>query len=137
MDVAEEILSARSSHQELIEESQRLRQEFDHNVIKLRVTLERTKAVTAADRVWLNGSKVSITPENRATETHLLDSLTRREVEVLRLIAEGKSSKEVAKELGMAFRTAVCHRYRIFQKLKVHETASVVRLAVRAGLIHA
>jgi DNA-binding NarL/FixJ family response regulator len=137
MDVAEEILSARSSHQELIEESQRLRQEFDHNVIKLRVTLERTKAVTAADWVWLNGSKVSITPENSATETHLLDSLTRREVEVLRLIAEGKSSKEVAKELGMAFRTAVCHRYRIFQKLKVHETASVVRLAVRAGLIHA
>jgi DNA-binding NarL/FixJ family response regulator len=137
MDVAEEILSARSSHQELIEESQRLRQEFDHNVIKLRVTLERTKAVTAADWVWLNGSKVSITPENSAAETHLLDSLTRREVEVLRLIAEGKSSKEVAKELGMAFRTAVCHRYRIFQKLKVHETASVVRLAVRAGLIHA
>jgi DNA-binding NarL/FixJ family response regulator len=119
MDVAEEILSARSSHQEL------------------RVTLERTKAVTAADWVWLNGSKVSITPENSATETHLLDSLTRREVEVLRLVAEGKSSKEVAKELGMAFRTAVCHRYRIFQKLKVHETASVVRLAARAGLIHA
>jgi DNA-binding NarL/FixJ family response regulator len=99
--------------------------------------LERIKAVTAADWVWLNESKVSITPENSATKTHLLDSLTRREVEVLRLIAEGKSSKEVAKELGMAFRTAVCHRYRIFQKLKVHETASVVRLAVRAGLIHA
>jgi DNA-binding NarL/FixJ family response regulator len=130
-------LNARSSHRELIEESRRLRQEFDQNVIKLRVTLERTKAVTAAQWIWPDGSKVSTASQSSTAETRLLDGLTRREVQVLRLIAEGKSSKEVALELGMAFRTAVCHRYRIFQKLRVHETASVVRLAVRAGLIQA
>jgi len=134
---AERILNARSSHRELIEESRRLRQEFDQNVIKLRVTLERTKAVTAAQWIWPDGSKVSTASQSSTAETRLLDGLTRREVQVLRLIAVGKSSKEVALELGMAFRTAVCHRYRIFQKLRVHETASVVRLAVRAGLIQA
>ena len=65
----------------------------------------------------------------------MLEQLTPREREVLRLIAEGKSSKAVAHTLGISFRTAVCHRYRIFKKLELHETASLVRLAVRAGLV--
>ena len=128
-------MSAPSSHQELIQESQRVRQEFDQNVTKLRVTLERTKAVAAGEWIRPEWSEDALASENSASEAHLLDGLTPREVEVLRLVAEGKSSNEIAKELGMAFRTAVCHRYRIFQKLNVHETASVVRLAVRAGLI--
>ena len=123
------------SHEELIQESQRLRHEFDQNVVKLRITLERAKAVAAGEWIGPEQSKVAPAAEESAAETHLLDGLTRREVEVLRLVAEGKSSKEIAVELGMAFRTAVCHRYRIFQKLNVHEIASVVRLAVRAGLI--
>lgn len=131
-----EIVGALSSHQQLIEESQRLRQEFDRNVIKLQATLERTKAVAAGNWNWPERSEAAPAAEDGAPpEAHLLDSLTPRETEVLRLVAEGKSSKEIAVELGMAFRTAVCHRYRIFQKLNVHEIASVVRLAVRAGLI--
>lgn len=60
--------------------------------------------------------------------------LTSRELQVLRLIASGKSSKQVAGELGIAFRTVVCHRYRIFQKLGVHNTAELVMFAVRAGM---
>ena len=135
MDPAGETVDVPLSQQELIQESQRLRQEFDRNVIKLRMTLERTKVVTAREWIWPGSSEATPASENNAFETRLLDSLTPREVEVLRLVAEGKSSKEIAVELGMAFRTAVCHRYRIFQKLNVHETASVVRLAVRAGLI--
>lgn len=123
------------SPRELIEESQRLRDEFDRNLVRLRMTMEKTKAVTAPEWIWPDGVEAAPATQSEASGTHLLDSLTRREVEVLRLIAEGRSSKEIAAELGMAFRTAVCHRYRIFQKLKVHETASVVRIAVRAGLI--
>lgn len=137
IDLAGEILSNGFSEQALIEQSRRLRQEFDHNVVKLRITLERAKAVAAAEWICPERSEAPAAPANSPAETHLLDDLTPREVEVLRLIAEGKSSKEVAGQLGMAFRTAVCHRYRIFQKLRVHETASVVRLAVRAGLIQA
>ena len=62
-------------------------------------------------------------------------SLTPREVEVLRLIATGKSSKQVAYELGMSFRTAVSHRYRIFQKLGVTKAAELVIRAAQMGLV--
>lgn len=118
----------------LILESQRVREEFHQNVAQLRTTLELTRTAVARPP-WTESVESSRTAPAGNSESHLLDVLTPREIEVLRLIAEGKSSKEIASELGMAFRTAVCHRYRIFQKLKVHETASVVRLAVRAGLV--
>ena len=62
-------------------------------------------------------------------------AITSREREVLRLIACGKSSKQIAKELGIAFRTSVCHRYRIQKKLKAHNTADLTRAAIRMGLI--
>jgi len=130
-------ISRSLSPQELVEESRRLRQEFEENVVKLQTTMEKTRAAAATQGIWRDDWKAAPAMENGDSEAHLLDDLTRREVEVLRLIAEGRSSKEIATELGMAFRTAVCHRYRIFQKLKVHETASVVRLAVRAGLVRA
>ena len=129
-------LSSEFTLPKLIQESQRVREEFHLNVVKLRLTLEKTKAVTAAFE-WPEISEPQAPAAGESVDPQLLKDLTRREVEVLRLIAEGKSSKEIAVALGMAFRTAVCHRYRIFQKLKVHETASVVRLAVRAGLIKA
>jgi DNA-binding NarL/FixJ family response regulator len=61
-------------------------------------------------------------------------SLTARERQVLRCIAEGSSTKEVATKLGIRFKTAACHRHRIMQKLKVHETASLVRIAIRSGV---
>jgi DNA-binding NarL/FixJ family response regulator len=64
-----------------------------------------------------------------------LASLTRREVAVLTLIAEGYSSKEVAHKLGITFKTACCHRFNLMQKLKVREVASLVRIAIRCGLI--
>ena len=63
------------------------------------------------------------------------DPLTGREHQVLQLIAEGKSTKEVASLLGLSVRTADSHRTRIMQKLEIHETASLVRYAIRSGLI--
>jgi two-component system response regulator NreC len=62
-------------------------------------------------------------------------SLTERERQVLVLIAEGKSTKEAAARLGISYKTADSHRSRILEKLGVHETASMVRYAIRAGLI--
>jgi DNA-binding CsgD family transcriptional regulator len=55
----------------------------------------------------LNGSK----PANRGVA---VEKLTRRELEVLRHIAEGKSTKQVAATLGITFKTAACHRYRVW-----------------------
>jgi len=63
------------------------------------------------------------------------DPLTSREREVLQLVAEGKSTKEVAGLLGISFKTAESHRTRILKKLDLHETAGLVRYAVRRGLI--
>ncbi|HSQ05979.1 MAG TPA: LuxR C-terminal-related transcriptional regulator [Burkholderiales bacterium] len=62
-------------------------------------------------------------------------SLSKRERQVLTLIVDGKSSKEIAAELGISFKTAVTHRASIMSKLDVHEIASVVREAIRRGLV--
>jgi two-component system, NarL family, response regulator NreC len=63
------------------------------------------------------------------------DPLTARERQVLQLIAEGKSTKDVASLLGVSVKTAESHRSRLMQKLDIHETASLVRYAVKRGLI--
>jgi len=65
----------------------------------------------------------------------LVFALTERERQVLVLIAEGRSTKEAAARLGISYKTADSHRSRILEKLGVHETASMVRYAIRAGLI--
>ena len=64
-------------------------------------------------------------------------ALTERERQVLVLIACGKSTKQAAAQLGISYKTADSHRSRILEKLGVHETASMVRYAIRAGLIEA
>jgi two-component system response regulator NreC len=63
------------------------------------------------------------------------DPLSIRERQVLQLIAEGKSTKDVASLLGISVKTAESHRTRLMQKLDIHETASLVRYAIRRGLI--
>jgi two-component system, NarL family, response regulator NreC len=63
------------------------------------------------------------------------DSLSVRERQVLKLIAEGKSTKDVASVLGISAKTVETHRSRLMLKLDIHETASLVRYAVRLGLI--
>ena len=62
------------------------------------------------------------------------DLLTPRERQVLRLIAVGHSTKQVAGFLGVSFKTAESHRTRLMRKLDIHETAGLVRYAVRRGL---
>jgi DNA-binding NarL/FixJ family response regulator len=65
------------------------------------------------------------------------DPLTDRERQVLQLVAEGKTTKEVAEVLGLSVKTADSHSTRIMQKLEIHETASLVRYAIRRGFIKA
>jgi DNA-binding CsgD family transcriptional regulator len=62
-------------------------------------------------------------------------ALTARECEVLALIAEGKTTKEVAWTLGIKFKTGACHRPRILGKLHAHNTADMTRDAISMGLI--
>ncbi len=64
-----------------------------------------------------------------------LDRLTMREREVLQLLAEGRSNKEVAARLGISPRTAETHRTNIMHKLKLHSIGELVRFAIRNRVI--
>jgi len=75
----------------------------------------------------------AITPDDEAVR--MVFSLTERERQVLVLVASGKSTKETAAQLGISYKTADSHRSRILEKLGIHETASMVRYAIRSGLI--
>jgi len=63
------------------------------------------------------------------------DPLSPRERQVLQLVAEGMSSKDVATQLGISPKTAESHRARIMEKLDIHDVAGLVRYALRRGLI--
>lgn len=63
------------------------------------------------------------------------DPLSGRERQVLQLVGEGKSTKDIATHLGISVKTAESHRARLMKKLDIHETASLVRYAIRTGLI--
>ena len=70
------------------------------------------------------------------TNSHIMpDPLTPRERQVLRLVAEGKTSKESANLLHISTKTAETHRSRIMSKLDIHEVTGLVRYAIRRSLI--
>ena len=69
--------------------------------------------------------------EQRDTE---LDKISGREREVLQLIAEGKSSAEVAELLHISVRTVDTHRHNIMTKIDVHSIAGLTKFAIRHGL---
>lgn len=61
--------------------------------------------------------------------------LTSRQREVLQLLAEGKSMKEVAAVLDLAPRTVAAHKYQLMQQLKVKSTAELIQYAVKHGIV--
>ena len=68
-------------------------------------------------------------------EVDSLELLTDRERQVLRLIAEGKTNKEIAKCLSISKSTVNIHRTNIMQKLDIHDTAGLVRYSMEKGII--
>ena len=63
------------------------------------------------------------------------EPLTQRERQVLQLVAEGKTTKEVARVLEISVKTAESHRTRVMEKLDIHDIAGLVRYAIRRGMI--
>lgn len=61
--------------------------------------------------------------------------LTSRELEVLQLVAEGRSNKEVASDLNISIKTVEKHRHNLMEKLDLHDTAGITRYAIAAGII--
>ncbi|HXZ78646.1 MAG TPA: response regulator transcription factor [Terriglobales bacterium] len=64
-----------------------------------------------------------------------IPGLTAREREIVKLLAEGKTSKEVAATLGMSVKTAETHRGNLMRKLKLHSVSELVLYAVRNGIV--
>jgi DNA-binding NarL/FixJ family response regulator len=62
------------------------------------------------------------------------DPLTSREREIVQRIAEGQTTKEIAAHLGLSVKTVESHRINLMRKLNIHETATLVRYAIRRGL---
>jgi DNA-binding NarL/FixJ family response regulator len=63
------------------------------------------------------------------------DPLTPRERQVMQLVAEGSTTKEVAKVLNISFKTAESHRNHIMKKLGIHDVVALMRHAIQAGLV--
>jgi DNA-binding NarL/FixJ family response regulator len=93
-----------------------------HNVMRGRIYLSPGISQAVVDAL-----------ANKSGQT--LAQLSRRERQVLQLIGEGKSTKEVATLLRIGVKTAESHRSRLMQKLDIHEVASLVRYAIRMGVI--
>jgi DNA-binding NarL/FixJ family response regulator len=109
-------------------------------VIKSQTAGDLLRAIdeVAANRVYLSPSIASVVVNAyRHKDGVETVPLTLREREVLQLIAEGQRTKQIAARLGISVKTAESHRTRIMKKLDVHDTASLVRYAIRRGLISA
>jgi two-component system, NarL family, response regulator NreC len=109
-------------------------------VLKNQVASDLLEAIRQVSRgqVYLSpGVSAAVMEAYRSKSERGKDPLTLRERQVLQLIAEGKSTKQIALLLGISAKTAESHRTRLMQKLDIHETASLVRYAVRRGIVPA
>ncbi|MGH9738728.1 MAG: response regulator [Candidatus Acidiferrales bacterium] len=97
--------------------------------------VEAMRRVSAGEVYLSPGISRSLMEAYRSKSKKPADSLTPRERQVLQLVAEGKSTKDVGTILGISVKTAESHRTRLMQKLDIHETASLVRYAVRRGMV--
>jgi two-component system, NarL family, response regulator NreC len=107
-------------------------------VLKSQVASDLIQAIRQVSRgeVYLSpGVSSAVMEAYRSKSEKPRDPLTTRERQVLQLIAEGKSTKDVASVLGISVKTAESHRTRLMQKLDIHETASLVLYAVRRGIV--
>jgi DNA-binding NarL/FixJ family response regulator len=77
----------------------------------------------------------AVLTDYRKHVTNPIDLLTSREREVLQMIAEGKTNKEIANILTLSVYTVEAHRGKIMEKLNLHNTGDIVRFALRNGLI--
>ena len=64
-----------------------------------------------------------------------LGKLTGRQREILQLIAEGSSTKQIAHRLDLSVKTVETHRAQLMERLDIHDIPGLVRLAVRTGLV--
>jgi two-component system, NarL family, response regulator NreC len=109
-------------------------------VLKTQAAADLVRAIQEVlrGRVYLSpGVSKAVVDAYLSSVEHPADPLTSRERQVLQLVAEGRTTKEIADVLGISVKTAESHRGHLMQKLNVHETAGLVRYAIRHGVIEA
>lgn len=101
--------------------------------------LEEALRTTMRGEIFLSAAVSRSAMEAYSTRTGSrsagLDALTQRQREIVRLVAEGLTSKQIAHQLGVSSRTVDSHRAHLMERLAVHDVAGLVRFAVRVGLI--
>jgi two-component system, NarL family, response regulator NreC len=98
--------------------------------------LVRAIRAVAGGESWLSPAvSNAVLDDYRRHVTDPIDLLTSREREVLQMLAEGKTNKEIAVILNLSVYTVDAHRGRIMEKLNLHSINELVRFAVRKGLI--
>lgn len=156
LDLAMPLLNGLDAAQEILRASPRTRMILltmhteDHQVVKalqagIRGYVVKTQAAedlvqaireVSQGRVYLSPGISEVVVKGYLTKSEPpAEPLTPRERQVLQLVAEGKTTKEIAGLLGLTVKSAESYRTRIMEKLDIHETAGLVRYAIRRGLI--
>jgi len=99
--------------------------------------MQKALDAVASGQSYYGDAILRILPEIVAgkVEPHPVESLTIREKEILCMIADGLSTKEIAEKLAISARTADVHRMHIMTKLDAHNVASLTRIAIASGLV--
>ena len=105
-------------------------------VLKTHAATDMVPAIREAlqDAIYLSPRVATAVVKAYLTRTTLPDPLTSREREIVQRIAEGQTTKEIAAHLGLSVKTVESHRINLMRKLNIHETATLVRYAIRRGL---
>lgn len=80
-------------------------------------------------------SRKTLLEYGKGTKRNLLETLSPRQREVLRLIAEGRTTKQIAQMLAISVKTVETHRSQLMERLDIHDVAGLVRYAIIVGLI--
>ena len=108
---------------------------------KTAASIELREAITkvAAGEGYVSGEvarKTVLQQAKVSQQNHLLESLTPRQREILTLIAEGNTMKDIARRLNISVKTVESHRAQLMDRLDIHELAGLVRFAITMGLVN-
>lgn len=124
-------------HDEAPYVSRALRSGIKGYVLKNQAATELTHALrlVCAGQVYLSPGVARAVTEAYASLGDGGDALSTRERQVLQLIAESKSTKAIAALIGISTKTVESHRTKLMRKLGIHDTAGLVRYAIRKGVV--
>ena len=106
-------------------------------LLKESASEQLAKAIRAAGRgeLFLGPGIPRTVLDHMSDHQDPYESLTTRERQVLQCVAEGKTNRQIAEQLGLAVKTVDTHRMRLMRKLNIHDQTNLVKFAVRRGLV--